>query len=86
MHLLNKKENDLYNEKVKQEIKRLANLGYASRSIADQLGVSKSGVNYLLALESTEAVEPTKEPRVLVLDIETAAAVALTFGRFKINY
>ena len=85
MRLLNKKENDLYNDKVKQEIKRLSNLGYSSRHIAYELDVSKSGVNYLLAREGTEDVKPTKEPRVLILDIETAAAVALTFGRFKIN-
>lgn len=75
----------MYNEKTIKEIKRLSSLGYSSRSIADQLDVSKSGVNYLLAREGTEEVNPSKEPRVLILDIETAAAVALTFGRFKIN-
>lgn len=68
-----------------KEIKRLSTTGWSSRQIANELDVSKSGVNYLLARGSVGNVGLTKEPRVLILDIETAAAVALTFGRFKIN-
>lgn len=75
----------MYNEKTIKEIKRLSASGWSSRQIANELDVSKSGVNYLLARGGEEGVNLTKEPRVLILDIETAAAVALTFGRFKIN-
>lgn len=55
--------------------------------IADKLGISKSGVNYYL--ESYREINPEaqedKKPKILLLDVETAASVAVSFGRRKVN-
>jgi len=67
--------------------------GLSSRDIAGLLNISKSGVNYALqrnAFTPDLAYDPREVafkdgPRVLVFDTETAAATALTFGRFKVN-
>lgn len=74
-----------YNEKVKQEIKRLSNLGYSSRHIAYELDVSKSGVNYLIARESVKKEIPSDAPKILLFDLETSADISLHFGRWKQN-
>jgi transposase-like protein len=73
-----------YTKEQQEAILFLKQTGLSSRVIANELGISKSGVNYFLVRDTT-AVIKSKEPRVLILDLETAAAVALTFGRFKIN-
>jgi transposase-like protein len=73
-----------YTTEQQKAITFLKQSGLSSRAIANELDISKSGVNYFLARE-TEVVVKSKEPRILILDLETAAAVAMTFGRFKIN-
>lgn len=76
----------MYTEQQKKQIRELANRDYSGRKIAAELGLSKSGVNYYLAsLDDVEQPKETTGARILVFDIETAAAEALTFGRFKIN-
>lgn len=76
----------MYTEQQKRKIRELANLDYSGRKIAAELGLSKSGVNYYLAsLDDTEPPKENSGAKILVFDIETAAAEALTFGRFKIN-
>ncbi len=67
-------------------------LGYSSRKIAEVLGISKSSVNNYLSkgLEKTDINSetlPVKQdgPRILVYDLETAPALAYTFGRWKQN-
>jgi hypothetical protein len=64
--------------------------GLSSRDIAGLLEISKSGVNYALQRNSELQYDPrdvafNSGPRVLIFDTETAAATALTFGRFKVN-
>ncbi len=65
--------------------------GFSSRAIATTLGISKSGVNYLLQRDRELQYDPrdvafkNDGPKILVFDTETAAATALTFGRFKVN-
>lgn len=73
-----------YTLEQEKQIRELNSKGCSSRFIASQLNISKSGVNYFLARDNiTPSV--SKEPRILVFDLETAASVALTFGRFKVN-
>ena len=65
--------------------------GLSSRDIASLLNISKSGVNYALQRNTGLQYDPrdvafkSDGPRVLIFDTETAAATALTFGRFKVN-
>jgi predicted PolB exonuclease-like 3'-5' exonuclease len=65
--------------------------GFSSRAIATALGISKSGVNDLLQRDQQLRYNPrdvafkNDGPKILVFDTETAAATALTFGRFKVN-
>jgi DNA polymerase elongation subunit (family B) len=72
-------------------IKSMQSLGLSSRKIAMQLDISKSGVNDLFKRKATLLCEQEaedskgKQPRILIFDLETAAATALTFGRFKVN-
>lgn len=73
-----------YTQELIEEILALNKEGYSSRSIADQLSISKSGVNYLLARE--KETQKTKQGfKMVFLDYETAAALVYTFGRFKQN-
>lgn len=78
-----------YSQAIQSTIETLAAEGWSGRAIAAELGLSKSGVNNYLNQLKGKDVPKTKEsysgPRILVLDVETAAAVALTFGRFKVN-
>jgi transposase-like protein len=80
------------NETVEKVI-QLKQLGFSSREIASIMNMSKSTVNDIynrnnqvdeeFNMPSFESL--TDGPRILVLDIETAAAEVLTFGRFKQN-
>jgi hypothetical protein len=83
-----------YTFQQKMHIDALNSQGLSSRQIGDFLGISKSGVNnYLknkqeiLAEEAYEVREENKRilngPRIAIFDIETAAALAYTFGRNK---
>lgn len=72
-----------YTQEIIDEIVGMHRDGYSSRYIADQLSVSKSGVNYLLArLKKKPSHQNFK---MVFLDYETAAALVYTFGRFKQN-
>jgi transcriptional regulator with XRE-family HTH domain len=74
-------------------IKQLKADGFASRYIAALIGVSKTTVNNLLngRSDSKEKVKEKQLPilkegaRVLLYDLEVSAALAYTFGRFKVN-
>lgn len=60
----------------------MKSFGSSSREIAEALGISKSGVNDFLS----SGEKPKQEgPRVLFLDLETAPATVVTFGRFNVN-
>lgn len=73
-----------YTEDTIKAILDLKANGLSSRDIASLLEISKSGVNYTIERESSKIVN-SNGPRVLIFDTETAAATALTFGRFKVN-
>ncbi len=78
-----------YSQAIQSAIETLADMRWSSRAIAKELGISKSGVNNYLNQLKGKNVPKTQEshngPRILILDVETAAATALTFGRFKVN-
>lgn len=73
-----------YSTAVADEILHLKSNGYSSREIANILKVSKSGVNDFLN-KNTSNVSKGDGARILFLDTETAAAIAMAFGRFKVN-
>ena len=66
-----------YTEEQKQQIKLLKKSGLSSRYIASELGISKSGINDFL--------QSDQGPKVLLLDVETAPSVAVSFQRFNVN-
>lgn len=66
--------------------------GFSSRAIAAALGISKSGINDMFQRGVPLQYDPrdvafkrNDGPKILIFDTETAAATALTFGRFKVN-
>lgn len=71
-----------YSKDITNQIDVLANQGLSGRFIARSLNLSKSGVNAYL---NRNVKKSSSGPRILVLDVETAAALAWTFGRFKVN-
>jgi len=82
------KRNRSYSPETKSDILFLHKQGLSSRRIADDLGVSKSGVNDFLA---SLGISPKKSnskqqqgPKVLFIDLETSAALAYCFGRHKV--
>jgi DNA polymerase III epsilon subunit-like protein len=74
----------MYNTETCKKILELKAKGLSSRKIATKLNISKSGINYYLAREQTEAVD-NSAPRILLFDLETAADISLHFGRWKQN-
>jgi transcriptional regulator with XRE-family HTH domain len=71
-------------------IKQLKADGFASRYIASLIGVSKTTVNNLLngrsdSKEKVQVKEIKEGAKVLLFDLETSAALAYAFGRFKVN-
>lgn len=79
----------LSNETI-QLIKVYAESGMKSRAIARALNIGKSSVNNYLAISSIQDAflgkpQVKKEPKILLFDLETSAALAYTFGRFKVN-
>lgn len=80
-----------YSNEVIQKIAKLKELGYSSREIARlELGseTKKSSINDILnRLNGSQVSEKyqkvTKEPKILFLDFETAAALVYCFGRHK---
>lgn len=67
-----------YNDEVILSIKALSQEGFSSRFIADILGISKSGVNNVLAYLNDG-------PRILYFDLESTPSIAATFKRFNTN-
>lgn len=77
-----------YTEQQIDSIVSLSSYGLSSRAIAQQLGISKTGVNQVLN-RTVRTQEPVQVDRqgadILYLDIETAPCIAAVFGRFNIN-
>lgn len=77
-----------YTQGQKELIIEYSNEGWSSREIAEELGVSKSGVNYLIEREKLKTHATTAKqlqgPKILFFDLETAAALAYVFGRRKV--
>ena len=74
-----------YTDQTIEAILEMNRDGLSSRQIAELLGISKSGINYTIQRNGQTPVKNGDGPRILVYDTETAAATALTFGRFKVN-
>lgn len=75
-----------YSESIKQAVQSLSELGLSSRKIANELGISKSGVNDLLnrTNNSKSSVAPVESvAKILVFDLETSASKVYCFGRNK---
>lgn len=73
-----------YTTETIQTIFSMKHQGYSSRQIANHFGISKSGVNDMLNRYAPK-INP-KGIRVLFLDIETSADIAVSFKRFKTSY
>lgn len=69
----------------KENIDFLKSIGNSSRKIAEILNIGKSTVNDYLKVNKSKVIQTKKLPNILFLDVETAPAVAATFGRFDIN-
>lgn len=83
-----------FTKEFKQLILNYAETGMTSRAIARALDCSKSAVNNVinksinkveLQYNPTDVAFKKQGPRILFFDLETAAALAYTFGRFKVN-
>lgn len=61
--------------------------GFGSRHIADNIGCGKSTVNDFYVAWKSDGMKEVDihKPKILVFDLETAAATALTFGRYNVN-
>lgn len=85
-----------YTDEQKANIESLNNAGLSARKIANQLGLSKSGVVYYLGSLEVEGYSvrksvpkadsnPKQGPRILLFDLESTPSIAAVFGRFKQN-
>jgi hypothetical protein len=84
-----------HSDTIVEQVVRMTGAGMSSRYVAEQLGIGKSTVNDIWNrwiadpkpfYNPDEVAFKQKEgPKILVFDTETAAATALTFGRFKVN-
>lgn len=74
-----------YSTKQKDTIMKLHKAGVANREIARKLGISESGIRGLLKVMPSLSVaeKSTDGPKILLLDIETTAALVYAFGRHK---
>lgn len=68
-----------YSQATQSTILELSKQGFSGRQIAHKLGLSKSGVNKFLKSKQKDG------PKILILDVETAATLAYCFGRWDIN-
>lgn len=74
------------NEQTIQQLKKCYQDGISTRKTAKLLNVSKSAVGrYFYKFAREKTFVEINSPRILLLDIETAPAKALAFGRFKQN-
>lgn len=67
----------------KETIVELKQKGISSRVIASKLGCGKSTINDYF--NSVKSKLQYKKPKILVFDLETAATISMSFGRFNIN-
>jgi hypothetical protein len=84
-----------HSDTIVEQVVRMTGAGMSSRYVAEQLGISKTSVNDIWNRWIADpkpfynadevAFKQTEGPKILVFDTETAAATALTFGRFKVN-
>lgn len=84
-----------HSDKIVEQVVRMVGAGISSRQVAQELGIGKSTVNDIwnrwirdpkpFYKPDEVAFKQTEGPKILVFDTETAAATALTFGRFKVN-
>lgn len=74
-----------YTDKQKTKIEQFKNNGMSGRSIAQSLGLSKSGVNEFLGRLKCNGYSPKKGARILLFDLESTPSITATFGRFKQN-
>lgn len=84
-----------HSDKIVEQVVRMVGAGISSRQVAQELGIGKSTVNDIwnrwirdpkpFYNPDEVAFKKTEGPKILVFDTETAAATALTFGRFKVN-
>lgn len=70
-----------YAQQTIDDILQLKKQGFSNRYIANLLGISKSGVSDVVNRNK----KSKNGPRILILDVETAATLAYCFGRFNIN-
>lgn len=74
------------NQETIAAILSLSKSGRSSRQIAEALCIGKSTANDHISKANRESVGLMKTgARILVYDLETAPALAYTFGRFKVN-
>jgi hypothetical protein len=84
-----------HSDKIVEQVVKMTGAGISSRKVAEELGIGKSTVNDIWNRWIADphpfynpdevAFKQTEGPKILVFDTETAAATALTFGRFKVN-
>jgi len=84
-----------HSDKIVEKVVKSVGAGISSRQVASELGIGKSTVNDIWNrwIENPHpfynpediALTKTEGPKILIFDTETAAATALTFGRFKVN-
>jgi hypothetical protein len=84
-----------HSDTIVEQVVRMTGAGMSSRYVAEQLGISKTSVNDIWNRwianpkpfydPDEVAFKKVEGPKILVFDTETAAATALTFGRFKVN-
>lgn len=84
-----------HSDTIVEQVVRMVGAGISSRQVAQELGIGKSTVNDIwnrwirdpkpFYNPDEVAFKKTEGPKILVFDTETAAATALTFGRFKVN-
>lgn len=76
-----------YPQEIKNTIINLYNEGLSGRKIAKQLGLSKSGVNCVIARykagENDPVIKKHSGAKILFIDIEVSPSVVLAFSRFK---
>jgi len=79
--------NNCLTEIEKEVIREMFAEGLSGRSIAHELSRSKSSINsYLKQFRDQSKTNKTpSKPKILVIDLETAANISYHFGRFNLN-
>lgn len=73
-----------YPEFIKDKILELHHKNWSSRMIANELDISKSGVNYFLQYWYANRQDSIdKFPKITIIDLESSPTIAAVFGRFK---